>query len=207
MKSWAKAIAANRGRPLSAERRAKIATALRGKSPSPEARDKMRAAKLGKPGQPSVWKGKTLSAAHRGSMKQAQTRRFTRPGELEKLAALSRRPADRERQRRLCIALAASPNRTSSLETYMAQRLRAAGIDFVLQFQTTHHAFDFALPEARVLIEVDGCYWHGCAKCGYPGVPKTVALDVRKTAWAKRHGWRLIRVKEHSIRREIARAA
>src|SRR5262249_41513821 len=26
---------------------------------------------------------------------------------------------------------------------------------------------DFLFPEARVVVFVDGCYWHGCAECGH----------------------------------------
>jgi DNA mismatch endonuclease, patch repair protein len=30
---------------------------------------------------------------------------------------------------------------------------------------------DFAFPHSRVLVFIDGCYWHGCPKCGH--IPKT----------------------------------
>jgi len=30
---------------------------------------------------------------------------------------------------------------------------------------------DFAFPKARVVIFIDGCFWHGCPRCGH--IPRT----------------------------------
>src|SRR5438876_615623 len=32
---------------------------------------------------------------------------------------------------------------------------------------------DFAFPQERVLLFVDGCFWHGCPRCGH--IPRTNA--------------------------------
>lgn len=58
------------------------------------------------------------------------------------------------------------------------------------------HLWDFVLPGDKLLIEADGCYWHGCKSCGHPGVAANRATDKAKNTIAKRLGWRLIRVKE-----------
>lgn len=60
--------------------------------------------------------------------------------------------------------------------------------------------WDFAIPVSRVLIEVDGCYWHGCEACGYPVPKQKRKEDRRKNTIAKRSGWRLIRIPEHAVK-------
>lgn len=77
--------------------------------------------------------------------------------------------------------------------------MNEAGVEHSVQFAAGGYAFDFRLKAAPVLIEVDGCYWHGCARCGHPGNAKTKALDVGKNAWAEANGFLLIRVKEHDL--------
>lgn len=48
----------------------------------------------------------------------------------------------------------------------------------------------------RIAVEVDGCYWHGCMQCGYPGVPGIRALDTRKQAYLVNRGWSVLRIRE-----------
>jgi DNA mismatch endonuclease, patch repair protein len=68
---------------------------------------------------------------------------------------------------------------------------------------------DFAFREQRLLLFVDGCYWHGCPRCyRRPSsnteywdakVLRNRARDVRTTAALKREGWRVIRIWEHQL--------
>jgi G:T-mismatch repair DNA endonuclease (very short patch repair protein) len=177
----------------------KISAALLGRPLSLAHRAKLSAAKKGKPGNPSPWKGKKLSDDHRAAMRRGQKARMARPGEKERLAALARAPEQRARQRAFALSLHRRPARASGLERFVALILESWVPSFVSQYQTTHFSFDFAIPARRILIEVDGCYWHGCQLCDEPGIPKTVRLDKLKDAWAKRHKWKLIRVKGHEV--------
>lgn len=68
---------------------------------------------------------------------------------------------------------------------------------------------DLVLSRQRVVIFVDGCFWHGCPRCG--GIPSGVSAfwrhkietnvcrDLRVTLQLRREGWRVIRVREHQI--------
>lgn len=56
------------------------------------------------------------------------------------------------------------------------------------------HVWDFVLAAKKVLIEVDGCYWHGCARCGYDGKPTNIAADESKLAVVEKLGWTLVRL-------------
>lgn len=60
------------------------------------------------------------------------------------------------------------------------------------------HNFDFVLDARKLLIEVDGCYWHGCVPCGY-GARKN-NKDERITHRATELGWRVLRIWEHDTK-------
>lgn len=69
---------------------------------------------------------------------------------------------------------------------------------------------DFAFRAARLLIFVDGCFWHGCAKCyRRPAsnrlywdakVQRNQARDRDVTRQLKKKGWRVVRVWEHQLK-------
>lgn len=144
-------------------------------------------------------KGKPLSELNKAGLRLGQRRRMARPGERERLAAMARDPGKRERQRRFAVELARRPHKRSLLEKRFEALLEEAGVEYSVQFPAGGYAFDFRLKAAPVLIEVDGCYWHGCSVCGYAGNAKTKVLDVVKNAWAEANGFLLIRVKEHAL--------
>lgn len=165
-----------------------------------EHRAKLSAAKIGKPG-PKFWSGKRLSEKHRSKLSAAQKRRFA-PGKAERdrLVGISMRPERRVAQREFAIQLAARPGRISGLEMDFASRLDSRGVKYTSQYRIGRFAYDFAILPRRILIEVDGCYWHGCVQCGYTGITKTVSLGALKDACAERNGWRLVRIKECVLR-------
>ena len=70
---------------------------------------------------------------------------------------------------------------------------------------------DFAFPLQKVAVFVDGCFWHGCAKCCTR--PKTnrkfwdkkladnMARDQRVNRQLRRQGWKVIRIWQHSLQK------
>ena len=63
------------------------------------------------------------------------------------------------------------------------------------------HLFDFAVPSAKLVIEVDGCRWHGCKKC-YPLLaarPKDYLIDCE----VHKLGWEIIRFWEHTMKGQL----
>lgn len=68
---------------------------------------------------------------------------------------------------------------------------------------------DFWFPRTRVAVFVDGCFWHGCAKCGH--LPKsnsgfwalkigrTKSRDKRNSKVLRRMGVQVIRIWEHEL--------
>jgi DNA mismatch endonuclease (patch repair protein) len=69
---------------------------------------------------------------------------------------------------------------------------------------------DFVFARLRVAIFVDGCFWHGCARCKRP--PKSnrafwagkIAVnqrrDQRVSSALRRAGWRVLRVRECTLK-------
>ncbi|MBI5168181.1 MAG: very short patch repair endonuclease [Candidatus Eisenbacteria bacterium] len=73
---------------------------------------------------------------------------------------------------------------------------------------------DFAFRAARVLVFVDGCFWHGCPRCyTKPGtnrrfwadkVTTNRARDRRQTRELRGRGWAVVRIWEHELKRPAA---
>lgn len=76
---------------------------------------------------------------------------------------------------------------------------------------------DMIFPSQRLIVFVDGCFWHGCSQC--KRVPPDMSIfwlekiranarrDRRVTSALKRRGWKVIRIWEHSIKRKPGLAA
>lgn len=68
---------------------------------------------------------------------------------------------------------------------------------------------DFVFDKERLVVFVDGCFWHGCPRCyRRPSssrkywdekVKRTMARDKRVAAKLRRNGWSVIRIWEHSL--------
>lgn len=98
-------------------------------------------------------------------------------------------------------------NKTSKLHLNFKKVLESVGV-----FSTTEHPFgyysiDEAVIPKKVAIEVDGCFWHGCAKCGFKGTKRQKHIDSSKDAYLKKHGWVVVRIAEHDLNRDAVSCA
>jgi len=76
---------------------------------------------------------------------------------------------------------------------------------------------DFIFPEKMLAVFVDGCFWHGCAKCyRRPHSSQTywdakvagnMARDKSRRAELKKLGWKVIRFWEHEVKESASGAA
>jgi len=80
-----------------------------------------------------------------------------------------------------------------------------AGLPVKREYEVGYYRVDEALPDELVAVEMDGCYWHGCDSCGFPGCDANRALDRRKTTYLKRLGWCVIRIKECDLKADPAK--
>lgn len=74
---------------------------------------------------------------------------------------------------------------------------------------------DFIFPTAKLAIFMDGCYWHGCPKCGLkaksnqqywkPKIELNKKRDRKVNRILRKNGWRVLRIWEHSIKKNPIR--
>jgi very-short-patch-repair endonuclease len=89
-----------------------------------------------------------------------------------------------------------SKSRTT-IESKVLTTLKEIGVKFVDQKEFRGYFYDFYLPDQKVLIEVDGCFWHGCSECGFRKTDTN--NDELKNQLAIDLGMTLFRLPEHSI--------
>ena len=76
---------------------------------------------------------------------------------------------------------------------------------------------DVVFPKERILIFIDGCFWHGCPHCDRKlpqtnreywerKIERNLERDKRNTQALANDGWRVIRIWEHEIRDEAMRS-
>lgn len=70
---------------------------------------------------------------------------------------------------------------------------------------------DFVFPSRRVVLFVDGCFWHGCKKHGRrptsnthywePKLARNRQRDREVTQLLRTRGWKVLRIWEHDLQR------
>ena len=94
---------------------------------------------------------------------------------------------------------------SSKLENHFAKEfLDKLGVKYERQYyaESIKRYYDFYLPESRVLIEVDGDYYHSYGVVEEdmnPMQKRNRRVDGIKDTWASEHGIPLIRIWEHDI--------
>lgn len=77
------------------------------------------------------------------------------------------------------------------------------------QFEIDNYVFDFAEPELKIAIEIQGCWFHSCQIC-FPSSPTFPTQfyckknDLKKKKVLEDNGWTLIEIAEHEIRKKSA---
>jgi DNA mismatch endonuclease, patch repair protein len=96
-----------------------------------------------------------------------------------------------------------------STEEKLARLFRQAGIKGWRRHLRLPGTPDFAFPERRLVIFVDGCFWHGCPKhATFPATRRDFwlkkfsdnkARDRRVNRELRKLGWRVLRLWEHDL--------
>lgn len=97
----------------------------------------------------------------------------------------------------------------ASTELKLLQLLRAEKIAGWRRHLKMPGTPDFVFRVPRVVVFVDGCFWHGCLKCSAPPksnqsywsvkIAKNVARDRRNRKELRARGWKVLRVWEHAF--------
>ena|SRR2546425_205564 len=101
----------------------------------------------------------------------------------------------------------------TSLEVAVRRELRRRGVHFKANVMALPGRPDLVFPDAKTIVFIDGDFWHGFR---YPTwkrrlpvfwrqkIERNRARDVRNFATLRRRGWRVIRVWEHQVKRDLA---
>lgn len=103
-------------------------------------------------------------------------------------------------------------NKTTEVKFRLAL-VRAAISKWKMNYKGLHGCPDFFFPKEKVAIFIDGCFWHGCQKCGH--IPKkntefwrakflrNKQRDTNTTIFLKNNDIHVIRFWEHEIRTSL----
>lgn len=81
--------------------------------------------------------------------------------------------------------------------------LKSLDVGAIPQYGLNGFVVDFALPEQKLAVLVDGCYWH-CCPIHFPiaetkSQQHNVGVDKRRETALKKAGWRVIHIWEHEV--------
>lgn len=104
----------------------------------------------------------------------------------------------------------------TSCELRLRKELHRRGLRYRLHARLPGKP-DMVFASARVVVFIDGCFWHGCPEHGrIPAtnrdfweckIARNRERDVAAALALKSEGWKVIRVWEHDVRRDLTRAA
>ena len=103
--------------------------------------------------------------------------------------------------------MARMPTKSTGPEVRLRRTMHRMGLRFRLHPKDLPGRPDIALPNARIAVFVDGCFWHGCPLHGTAPknneqwwrnkIATNVARDRVKDGQLQRMGWLVIHVWEH----------
>lgn len=116
------------------------------------------------------------------------------------------KPEVRERRSRAAASRLANMPVVSSLNIRFKKELERIGLQFEAEYLIDYYTVDFCFPEKKIVIEVDGDYWHGNPKL-YKNFNKTqrrvIGKDRAEKTYLENRGWKLIRFWEADLNKNI----
>lgn len=114
----------------------------------------------------------------------------------------------REKRSHIMSCIRSRGNRTTEIALVAA--MRQFGISGWRRGSRLHGRPDFVFPKQHVAVFVDGCFWHGCKKCGFvatsnvdywiPKIAATMKRDRANTRLLRSEGWKVVRLWEHELK-------
>jgi very-short-patch-repair endonuclease len=89
----------------------------------------------------------------------------------------------------------------SGLEEKAYRVLDEWGVQYMPQYRIGQYVVDAYLPQRKLVVELMGCFWHGCFLCGYGDAAK-LAHDRRRAERLQAQGYQVIEVWEHEVKRD-----
>lgn len=99
--------------------------------------------------------------------------------------------------------------RDTAPEMLLRRALWKKGVRYRVNYRASPGRADIAFPSKRVLVFVDGCFWHGCpdhyvmprSRAGFWArkLRENVDRDRRQTLQLEAKGWKVLRFWEHEV--------
>lgn len=89
----------------------------------------------------------------------------------------------------------------TNIEVYVSRQLDKEGILYEQQKRVGRYVVDFLLAGQNLIIEVNGCYWHGCELCGYNTTEhlERRAHDEKRAAYLAKSGYMVAVLWQHDL--------
>lgn len=92
----------------------------------------------------------------------------------------------------------------TSIEIKIEIELQKRGINYQKQVSLCNIAnVDFFLPDYKIIIQADGCYWHNCPIHFPKNIIKRTEKDTRQDTGLKENGFNVYRFWEHEINESV----
>jgi DNA mismatch endonuclease, patch repair protein len=121
----------------------------------------------------------------------------------------------RSKEKRSQIMAANRSKNTHSTERRLRSALASAHISgWRLNAKDLPGKPDFVFDNEKVAIFVDGCFWHGCickrlsatnVEFWKNKIENNMARDKRVSRLLRKQGWKVIRIREHELKRSISK--
>lgn len=175
---------------------------LRGQKRSPETRAKISA--IAKQRTHNPMKGRKHSAETRAKMSRPCTDEMKEFLRARVVSPETRQKMRESATRRYATMRAIGQIKATKPEIAVAAMLRSEGRNFIEQHPVEGFVVDFFLPDEHLVIEVNGCFWHGCARCGFAEKnPDVRRKDRQKAAALRKAGYALLVVWEHDTKSHV----
>src|SRR6266702_812170 len=102
----------------------------------------------------------------------------------------------------------------TSLEVAVRRELRRRGLRFRANVMSLPGRPDVVFPTEKVIVFIDGDFWHGFRYPAWQGrlpsywrtkIERNRARDLRNFSKLRRRGWRVLRLWEHQVKRDLER--
>lgn len=213
----------NKGIPLSEESKRKMSERVKERCKSVEYRAMMSEARRGIPHTEEtkhrlseIMQGRVVSVETRRRMSEANQRRVLSDwyeDYIKRLRIIGKnRVLTEDVKEKIRVARAGQimPYRDTKPERKVQNALRRMYIDYrkhkilfgLLPQPYKYHRFDIIVDARKLIIEIQGCYWHGCPIC-YSNPSElqknTSDKDQKIRALAEAGGWKVVWLWEHDI--------
>jgi G:T-mismatch repair DNA endonuclease (very short patch repair protein) len=100
---------------------------------------------------------------------------------------------------------ASKDKKNTTIEQFIATKLDQQGIVYVREKRIGNYYVDFYIESENKVIEVNGCWWHGCEQCGFnnPEHIEKRAKDTKRYERLQSKGYTVEVLWEHDLRKEM----